>query len=273
MVLKRKRSDSELSFSSGSAFSSPPRPCGGNIFDFSTMSMNADGHQHHSAFSPLRPSSTPSHLPSRTMKRFRDNRPSDEEVHRKFYEWRAHHQNPPRESISSSAHITPAEHTLSLLYSAQHHHQFRHSSGTSSSSNLQQQQTVAAAVTAPVPPPPQTQNQTQATAQRSLHSFWNLPAPPTSSSTTAPSPPTHRASAPTHCEDCGTGLGPGAGDASMDVDGYGLGDCSCGACGRAVCFGCSVSNLGEQRRCLVCAGRRVWVGGIGWTGGAGVGVC
>lgn len=45
----------------------------------------------------------------------------------------------------------------------------------------------------------------------------------------------------------------------MDMDGYAFGwspgdaDCVCGACGKAVCAGCSVSNLGSERRCLVCA--------------------
>lgn len=80
-LLKRKRSDSELSFSSGSTFSSPPRP-GSSSFDFCTMAMAMDGRP--PAFSPIR-SRTPSHLHSRTMKRFRNNRPSDEEVHRKFH--------------------------------------------------------------------------------------------------------------------------------------------------------------------------------------------
>ena len=75
MVLKRKRSESELSFSS--TFSSPPRP-GSSAFDFSAMETESWG------FLTSR-SSTPSHLPSRTMKRFRDNRPSEAEVHRTYY--------------------------------------------------------------------------------------------------------------------------------------------------------------------------------------------
>ena len=52
----------------------------------------------------------------------------------------------------------------------------------------------------------------------------------------------------------------------MEVDGLGAeGDHACDACGKQVCFHCSVSNLGEQRRCLSCAGRKVWIGGIGWA--------
>ena len=58
------------------------------------------------------------------------------------------------------------------------------------------------------------------------------------------------------CEDCGAGL---CDDNMMDVDGFGSGDAAaargCGACGKVVCFSCSVSNLGERRRCLMCAGR------------------
>ena len=69
----------------------------------------------------------------------------------------------------------------------------------------------------------------------------------------------------------------------MDVDGFGFGneDSCCGACGKTVCFSCSITNLGENKRCLACAGGkssgssnngRVWVGGIGWTNASGV-VC
>lgn len=80
MQLKRKRSESELSTStsSSSLFSSPPRP-GGFAFSFS---MDA---------SPTPPrllafarAAGPAHLSGRTFKRFRDNRPSEDEVHRMF---------------------------------------------------------------------------------------------------------------------------------------------------------------------------------------------
>jgi hypothetical protein len=87
MVIKRKRSESELSFSS--AFSSPPRP-GSSPFDFGAMGASDW------AVLSSRPS-TPSHLHSRTMKRFRDNRPSEAEVHR---ELSAHH-SVQRQSLTS----------------------------------------------------------------------------------------------------------------------------------------------------------------------------
>ncbi|KAL1847217.1 hypothetical protein VTK73DRAFT_10416 [Phialemonium thermophilum] len=276
VLLKRKRSESELSVSSGSAFSSPPRPESRGLFDFVNMDAahHADGPRLYasppsssSSFSSR--SGTPSHLPSRTRKRFRNGRPSDEEVHQR---------------------------TLHLLYSAQHHQPRAHDHQVAGSHHP----------TAAVPPPaPSTvYHQTpscSAPSQRSLHSFWNLPAHSSSSSSSSSSPSPLRSlmppcSAPSsaslmtgglfdgagQCEDCGTGLYSGSeadGDAMMDVDGScgpGLVDGGfCTVCGKTVCGSCSVSNLGEQRRCLVCAGRKVWVGGIGWAtaGGARVGVC
>lgn len=48
----------------------------------------------------------------------------------------------------------------------------------------------------------------------------------------------------------------------MDMDDYGMSaDHACTACRKAVCSRCSVSNLGEQRRCLQCAGRDAWSSG------------
>ncbi|KAK3322063.1 hypothetical protein B0H66DRAFT_553202 [Apodospora peruviana] len=224
MVLKRRRSDSEHSFSS--AFSSPQRP-GSSNFDFrascAVVSPTSRG-----LFSPSSRGSTPSHLPSRTMKRYRNNRPSDAQVH---------------------------EHTMGLLYSAQQQH-------------TQDQTQPLQAVSAGAPIVAENHNQTcPITHQRSLHSFWNLPSSASGSSQAseaAPSPPIMRPDAPasSSCEDCGVGLGDG--DDTMMDDGFMPGeDHSCGACGKAVCFSCSVSNLGEHRRCLACAGRMVCVGGTG----------
>jgi hypothetical protein len=80
---------------------------------------------------------------------------------------------------------------------------------------------------------------------------------------------------PTNCEDCDARLDAGSGGDAMDmdvdmmididIDGANFG---CTSCGKTVCHGCAVSNLGEQRRCLVCAGppsQKKWVGGIGWV--------
>ncbi|KAM7220807.1 Memo-like domain containing protein [Rhypophila decipiens] len=224
MVLKRKRSESELSF--GSAFSSPQGP---QTFDFATSSP-VGFPASRGLFSPSSRSSTPSH--GRTMKRFRDNRPSEAEVHQR---------------------------TLNLLYSAQQ--------------QCQQHQQVAreiehsppgsvAIVTAPCNPANHYQ---RSTYQRSLHSFWQLPSSPVPILEGTPSPhisPSDLGVA-TSCEDCGVGFGDGD-DAMMDVDDVVDGDRSCGACGKMVCFSCSVSNLGENRRCLVCAGRRTGVDRNDW---------
>lgn len=142
-----------------------------------------------------------------------------------------------------------------------------------------------------MPPPPQAAS---AQNQSSLHSFWKIPAgnatqPAYSSAPSAPAacsgPSLEMVNRPTNCEDCGVGLSE---DDSMMDDGYGFETYinTCSACSRAVCFSCSVSNLGEQRRCLVCAGRegagmgagagadknKKWIGGIGWSSG-GVTVC
>lgn len=53
----------------------------------------------------------------------------------------------------------------------------------------------------------------------------------------------------------------------MEVDGTSGSEHTCGACGKAVCFSCSVSRLGEHRRCLVCASASSSAKGRGWNGG------
>ncbi|KAL0934998.1 orf21 protein [Colletotrichum truncatum] len=204
MALKRKRSSSELV----ALFNSPARSDSSmESFDFPVSP------------SPVFPRAfaAPSHLPSRTMKRFRDNRPSEDEVHQR---------------------------TLKMLYSAQQQNQ--HLANEPSPS--------------PVPAP------SARSTQKSLHSFWNISsAAPSVTRFTSPSVDQTTLN-PASCEDCGAGLG-SSGDAdSMEVDSYG-GDSSCGACGKHVCSHCSVTNLGEQRRCLQCAGRKSWVAGSapGWA--------
>ncbi|KAK7431221.1 hypothetical protein QQZ08_002261 [Neonectria magnoliae] len=206
MVLKRKRSVSEVfssPSSSVSSFNSPPHNTAAFNNPFASIDM------------------TPIHLHSRTLKRFRNSRPSEDEVHQR---------------------------TLNMLYSAQH---------------LSQDLDTM--------PAPEQQRETAQpeTKQQSLHRFWNISSVPASSvSNQSVEQPTM---APSTCDDCGAGIAGGNGD-EMNVDGCGAEDHSCGACGKHVCFSCSVSNLGEQRRCLHCAGRKVWVGGLGWTT-TGVSVC
>ncbi|KAK4084605.1 uncharacterized protein Triagg1_1085 [Trichoderma aggressivum f. europaeum] len=191
-------------------------------------------------------------LHSRTLKRYRDNRPSDEEVHRKFYEWRAHHHLSP--NLNS---CLPAEHTLDLLYSAQQRPQ----------GHQQPQDAVIVAQSESERQPAANAN-SNGQHQQSLHKFWDIGSEP-SSGTSSPGI-ANPCAPPTNCDDCGAALA--GSDDDMDVDGGSAQDTACGACGKHVCFSCSVSNLGEQKRCLQCAGRRVWIGGIGWTN-AGVSVC
>ncbi len=247
MVLKRKRSDCEL----GSVFSSEQQMDSG-CFNFNSMSAMDTARR--GFFAPR--VSTPSHLPSRTMKRFRDNRPSEEQVYRKCSQ--AHS----RPLTPSPLTRFPLEHTLDVLYSAQRRpHEPQH---------VQPAQVSRA----DAPTQADAQSHYSCQQQRSLHSFWNLPPGPASSasslalspapsSASSPSPAVAPQSVATNCEDCGVGLGDGDGDVMMDVDGYGLGleDHACGACGKAVCFSCSISNLGEHRRCLSCAAPRSGVAG------------
>ncbi|CAJ0545292.1 Ff.00g087650.m01.CDS01 [Fusarium sp. VM40] len=186
MAHKRKRSVSELcpSPSSVSSLDSPPRPGNALINPFAIMAA------------------APIHLHSRTMKRFRDSRPSAETIHQR---------------------------TLDMLYSAQNQHQdaevpFEHTQ----------------------PPSETTQPESN---QQSLHRFWNISSAPSTTNSNL----NQTQLAPSNCDDCGAGLS--GGDDGMEIDGLDNEDHSCGACDKHVCFSCSVSNLGEQRRCLQCAGR------------------
>ncbi|RFN55495.1 orf21 protein [Fusarium flagelliforme] len=183
---KRKRSVSELcaSPSSVSSFDSPPRVNSSITNPFTIMA------------------SAPIHLHSRTMKRFRDNRPSAQIIHQR---------------------------TLNMLYSAQN--QTQHAEIQSEHMQTEAQTT------------------RPESTQQSLHRFWNISSAPSASTSTL----NQTELAPTNCDDCGVSLN--GGDNGMDVDGFDNEDHSCGACGKHVCFSCSVSNLGEQKRCLRCAGR------------------
>ena len=56
----------------------------------------------------------------------------------------------------------------------------------------------------------------------------------------------------------------------MDVDMMAMdeseGNYGCTSCGKQVCHGCAVSNLGADRKCLSCAKpKRAWQGGLGWA--------
>ncbi|KAK0391811.1 hypothetical protein NLU13_1310 [Sarocladium strictum] len=217
MVLKRKRSSSELcsspsaSSTCSSAFSFCSPPTTTTTTTQAPIFWDGGSNVSRNLFNG------PTHLNSRTMKRFRDGRPSEELVHQR---------------------------TLNLLFAAQQ----------------QQQQHETPTMTQPQPE--DTLCNTTQSAQHSLHRFWNIasaPKPPTTNSAVVQQPQQLN----TGCEDCGASLV----DTMMDVDGSGSDATACGACGKHVCFSCSVSNLGEEKRCLQCAGRRHLTGSVGWTTG------
>lgn len=279
MLLKRKRSEDELSsFSS----SSPLVPASSG--DVTTLDMDVDMDMDQCIDSPLSAltirsptrSCTPSHLPSRTFKRLRNGRPSDREVHRKSGDGAA--VSPPQGPFLSWGmfpdsllrHVRAStENTLQMLYRAQQR-------PLEPQNALSPQPPASSSI--PPSPVPAVQPHSPAMSapaqgQRSLHSFWSLPSSrqpppePTLSSFLGPSVE-DMVDQPTTCGDCGVELG--GEDAAVD-DGYGFETyiSSCSLCRKAVCFSCSVSNLGEQRRCLVCAGKedrqKRWVGTDGWA--------
>lgn len=96
------------------------------------------------------------------------------------------------------------------------------------------------------------EQQQQPTQQQSLHRFWNIASQPTAHS----SVDMNAASTASACEDCGTDMATASTDAAQ----------ACFGCGKHVCFSCSVSNLGEEKRCLRCANRGAWVDTAGWPG-------
>ncbi|KAJ8125883.1 hypothetical protein O1611_g7755 [Lasiodiplodia mahajangana] len=216
------RSESELSTSTTSTFNSPPR------FGFfspssADMSMDIDSFDF-DANSPVSPLSRFGnrtlqfpHTQGRTMKRFRNNRPSEHEVHQR---------------------------TLNMLYAAQRQQSAAQPHEAHIPNQIQHNVPIAAQ-----PGPPSSLSSSH---QTSLHSFWNLPSRP--SAPPAASPTTNHSDVPTECEDCGQKFG-GGDDGTVDVDDVSaIEGASCGACGKHVCSHCSITNLGEQRRCLGCAG-------------------
>lgn len=88
MLLKRKRSDDELSpFSPGGmsySYSSPLQSDNGDIAMVDTDTPLSPKTIFSPTFDTRSRSCTPSHLPSRTYKRLRNGRPSEDEVHRKL---------------------------------------------------------------------------------------------------------------------------------------------------------------------------------------------
>lgn len=123
---------------------------------------------------------------------------------------------------------------------------------------------------APFTARPESHNQ-----QSSLHAFWAIPSGrhtsplinlSSASNNTLHSSSNQNSFQPTSCDDCDGPLN-GDGDVDMmDIDSGASEDHACSTCGKHVCHSCSITNLGADRKCLVCAGRRQkWVGGLGWV--------
>jgi hypothetical protein len=239
MVLKRKRSDSEISTTS-SILSSP----------LSSNLVSLD------SFNGCQQIQTPSLFSSRTRKRHRDNRPDENTVHRML----------PSLPFAAGLALTEAEHTLSLLFSAS---QREKGQAQSHSSPFASQQPVSSLPS----------SMASSGQQSSLHQFWALPnarssSPSSNSSSSSINTPIYTPQLsyfqPTNCEDCDSSLTSGdAGDVDMmDVDGEGDNH-ACSSCGKVVCHSCAVSNLGAERKCLSCAGcgggegkKKKWEGGV-----------
>ncbi|KAJ6442702.1 ORF21 protein [Purpureocillium lavendulum] len=265
-LLKRKRTSSDATLSFGALdASSAAAATAFNPFCHHPLAAVVD-HDH----------DRDAHLNSRTWKRSRSNRPSDQEVHRKSAASWLPHSAP-----GMSSTCFPPERTLHLLLSAQQQQQHvEHKSAPTVHSPPAPSLPSSSASPAPErgaplagtfrqhhqPQPQPLPQQNQQRRQGSLHSFWAINSAPATEpdSMTGVQLQTQTSQA---CEDCGAALGAqaGAGGDGMDIDGASSDSAPCGACGKVVCFSCSVSSLGEEKRCLRCADRRVWVGGVGWT--------
>ncbi|KAL8727505.1 MAG: hypothetical protein Q9181_005691 [Wetmoreana brouardii] len=95
--------------------------------------------------------------------------------------------------------------------------------------------------------------------QSSLHNFWSLPAPPTSTAPAANNPTSSGALEPRVCEDCDAPLMPSSGEVlmgGMDTDGDEVAmdedELRCRGCRKMVCATCAVVETGMGRECLEC---------------------
>ncbi|KAI9807841.1 MAG: hypothetical protein M1825_005146 [Sarcosagium campestre] len=208
---------------------------------------------------------TPAHLPSRTRKRFRGGRPSDEIVHR---------------------------HTLQLLFTAQsNHHQPHHTLTPSSSSSpgfapeddCDDQDMLYDDVDSTLA--------SGAVQKTSLHAFWSLPASTIPRQTALPGGyggggggnalPTLDDSSASRCEDCNVALEapsapsrpPDACEPQMQMQMHldrldGMDAFGCLRCERSICDACAAVFGSADRLCYGCVRRsertREWVGGLGW---------
>lgn len=161
------------------------------------------------------------HLNSRTRKRYRDNRPNEEQVHGMCLPHAMHDQGLIREIVAS---------TMNKLFDAQREH-------PDAAPILSQSLPV---------------RQQHALQKSTLHSFWQLPKH--SSVMTPHIEPMHVLPSQSNtsglvCDDCDRALiSPDA----MDIDEAMFEEeTACRACGKHVCDTCAVA--GDERKCLECA--------------------
>lgn len=120
----------------------------------------------------------------------------------------------------------------------------------------QRQHPYASPVPSDPQPPAQQPAITVSKPQKStLHSFWNIAAPPAQAPVFSyQTTPTHDHAHVPRCEDCDVQLEVEEGGMNVDVDMDSAGSASplaCHDCGRNVCGRCAV--VGDVRHCLQCA--------------------
>ncbi|MCJ1379906.1 hypothetical protein MMC17_003009 [Xylographa soralifera] len=244
MSLKRKRSSSGLSpFSSSSNNSYPSRDASfsptpshklGSSFGDEDIAMDGSGHELHQVddwsmtIDPLF-DITPPHLPSRTRKRFRNNRPADSSIHENTYQKLYHAQRFPPSMPVAAIPRTPSDSSNSSrkpsISQASLHNfwTFPHRSSTSRHASTDNH-------------PSHHQNIEKITCQ--------------------------------DCDAC-LDMVVGEYAMDVEMGGIGISveesEYACRDCARRVCDMCAVVTPGEGRECLQCKiSRRKWVGGIGW---------
>jgi len=230
MLLKRKRSDSEISTSS-SLLSSP-------LAASNYMSMSID-----------HPIQTPSLFASRTRKRHRDNRPSEADVHQHTLSLLYSAQQNPSFNPSPQNHDMPMSTFPSAM--ANQYSEPTQQASLHSFWSLPNARQVS----------PSSVSSTSSSDTSPMNISPNTSFPPTNCEDCDAS-----LQLSDNADEMDVDMMMGidvygaynnAGEAAASA---------CTSCGKHVCHSCAVSNLGAERKCLGCAGKgkKKWVGGLGW---------
>jgi hypothetical protein len=250
MGLKRKRSLQFLSPESTTCTASQRDPsfsptpvCRPTCFSLPQMDMEVQAHVNGNVLEI-----TPRHLDSRTRKRFRDGRPSPEQIFGELpissLEMIRFHMASLTPLAFNSWYPFSTEKTLHLLYNSARNPTYHDQVSPPISPKSPLSQKFLAARSPHVqPPPPEL-----CSPQPTLHSFWLLPPARSQASTLS----THPSPLPSQsCQDCDAPLIV-VDENAMDIDDALSGEFGCLSCGRLVCDRCAV--LGD-RTCLQCATR------------------